>query len=276
MTPGRTSACRPSPAATRRGGSTPRSRRGAPCCPGPEPALAIVNFGRRDVPFDQDLPIPFSRAPPVRRHERRRRRRGRREAERPARVLPGRSGGHGSSPATSWDAASRIPCTAFDKWRVIPVLDDEDHVDRRGRDLLLRDVRPRYAVRVPDGRSHRSAAASSLGERLRHLRTGEARVEVSAVERVARADRVDVATGAGATACQRPSGSSAPAPVLPAFTTTSVGPRSAIARASPSLVVPRSNARSSSTPPSTRSHEREQTARSARRRDRSPTGPTGG
>ena len=58
----------------------------------PEPALrssnSDVGTSLSSGPAD-----PFLRAPPVRPHERRRRRRGRREAERPARVLPGRSRG---------------------------------------------------------------------------------------------------------------------------------------------------------------------------------------
>ncbi|MEO8423541.1 MAG: alanine racemase [Actinomycetota bacterium] len=92
----------------------------------PEPGLALLGFGKRDVPFDIDMPIP--------------------------QVV--RSG------ADAWDVAGRLtirelndqhaygtvipgtslevgdvvgcglshPCTAFDKWRVIPVLDDDDRV----------------------------------------------------------------------------------------------------------------------------------------------------
>ena len=93
----------------------------------PEQDLAIVNFGRRDVPFDQALPIPFSL-----RHRSGERREVtgsviverlndqhafcRIEPEVP--VEPGDLVGCGVSHA----------CTAFDKWRIIPVLDDEDRV----------------------------------------------------------------------------------------------------------------------------------------------------
>ena len=84
----------------------------------PEPGLAIVNAGRRDVPYDSGLPVP--------------QRRGDR------------------SPLTGWATAElndqhaflrgdgdelevgdlvgfgiSHPCTAFDKWRVIPVVDDD-------------------------------------------------------------------------------------------------------------------------------------------------------
>lgn len=80
----------------------------------PEPDLAIVTMGRRDVSFDQGLPIPL---------------------------------GLGRSVVTKLndqhayvhlDAAAEVgdwvrfgishPCTTFDKWRAIPVLDDGDRV----------------------------------------------------------------------------------------------------------------------------------------------------
>jgi D-serine deaminase-like pyridoxal phosphate-dependent protein len=93
----------------------------------PEPALAIVNFGRRDVPFDQDLPIPFS----VRRRsgdasdvagtivvEKLNDQHAFCRVDPEVELEPGDLVGCGVSHA----------CTAFDKWRVIPVLDDEDHV----------------------------------------------------------------------------------------------------------------------------------------------------
>ncbi len=93
----------------------------------PEPALAIVNFGRRDVPFDQDPPIPFS----VRRRsgdtsdvagavivEKLNDQHAFCRLDPEVRLEPGDLVGCGISHA----------CTAFDKWRVIPVLDDEDHV----------------------------------------------------------------------------------------------------------------------------------------------------
>ena len=93
----------------------------------PEPELAIFGFGKRDVPFDIDLPTPV--------------------------VIRRSSGGavdvHGGLEIRSLNdqhAYARVradlalepgdvvgfgishPCTAFDKWRVIPVLDDDDRV----------------------------------------------------------------------------------------------------------------------------------------------------
>ena len=89
--------------------------------------LAILGFGRRDVPFDQDLPMPFTLRRRLRRTRRRRRRPGRRAAERPARLLPGRPD-VAIEPGDLVGCGVSHPCTAFDKWRVIPVLDDDDHV----------------------------------------------------------------------------------------------------------------------------------------------------
>ena len=93
----------------------------------PEPQLALFGFGKRDVPFDIDLPSPV--------------------------VIRRASGGavvaNGDLEITSLNdqhAYGRVradltlepgdvvgfgishPCTAFDKWRFIPVLDDDDRV----------------------------------------------------------------------------------------------------------------------------------------------------
>ena len=85
----------------------------------PEPGLAILGAGKRDVPYDIGLPVPLSV-------------RGADGASRPldgstvdklndqhaylrgAQVLPGELVRLGVS----------HPCTAFDKWRTIPVVDD--------------------------------------------------------------------------------------------------------------------------------------------------------
>lgn len=93
----------------------------------PEPGLAILGAGRRDVPFDAGMPVPLR----VRGHD---------GATRPlsgaaidglndqhaylrgARVAPGELVCLGIS----------HPCTAFDRWRVIPVVGD----DYRVTDLL--------------------------------------------------------------------------------------------------------------------------------------------
>ncbi|OBG54805.1 amino acid deaminase [Mycolicibacterium fortuitum] len=82
----------------------------------PEPGLALATMGRRDVSFDAGLPVPLS--------------------------LPGSSvtklndqhaylqlGDGDDAPVGTWlPFGISHPCTTFDKWQVIPVLDDEDRV----------------------------------------------------------------------------------------------------------------------------------------------------
>jgi D-serine deaminase-like pyridoxal phosphate-dependent protein len=92
----------------------------------PEPGLAIVGAGRHHVAFDQDMPVPLRICP---------------AGGPPADA----SGMHVSSvddqhaylrlPADSSLAPGDLvcmgishPCTTFDKWRVIPVIDDDYHV----------------------------------------------------------------------------------------------------------------------------------------------------
>ncbi|MCA1703858.1 MAG: hypothetical protein LC808_11575, partial [Actinobacteria bacterium] len=93
----------------------------------PEPDLALVTFGRRDVGFDYGLPVPLGHIP---------------------------SGSATETPATGWQieqlndqhaylrhpAGDKVkvgdrlrcgishPCTTFDKWNVIPVVDDAYNV----------------------------------------------------------------------------------------------------------------------------------------------------
>ena len=93
----------------------------------PGPDVAIVNFGRRDVPFDQQLPMPFE----VRRHG------GARidvsggvvveklnDQHAYCRVVPGVR----IEPGDLVGCGVSHACSAFDRWRVMPVLDDDDHV----------------------------------------------------------------------------------------------------------------------------------------------------
>jgi D-serine deaminase-like pyridoxal phosphate-dependent protein len=93
----------------------------------PEPELAILGFGRRDVPFDQDMPVPFTL----------RRRSGERLDVAGSLVVDRLNDQHAYcrvGPAVSLEPGDLVgcgishPCTAFDKWRVIPVLDDDDRV----------------------------------------------------------------------------------------------------------------------------------------------------
>ncbi|MEW1961151.1 alanine racemase [Microbacterium sp. NPDC077644] len=84
----------------------------------PEAGLALLDAGRRDVPFDIDLPVPQSVA-------------GRITALNDQHAFL----------ALDEDASAAVgdvirlglshPCTAFDKWRVIPVIDDPDADDPR-------------------------------------------------------------------------------------------------------------------------------------------------
>jgi D-serine deaminase-like pyridoxal phosphate-dependent protein len=84
----------------------------------PEHDLALLTMGRRDVSFDQDLPLP--RALPDSaltklNDQHAFLRLGRRDADR---VEVG-----------SWlEFGISHPCTVFDKWQLIPVLDDDDRV----------------------------------------------------------------------------------------------------------------------------------------------------
>ncbi|MET0703940.1 MAG: alanine racemase [Mycobacterium sp.] len=87
----------------------------AQVCSRPEPDLAFLTMGRRDVAFDQDLPLPRSL---------------------PESVVTKLNDQHaflhlGSDDADRVDVGSWLefgishPCTVFDKWQLIPVLDDE-------------------------------------------------------------------------------------------------------------------------------------------------------
>jgi len=93
----------------------------------PEPGLAMVGLGRRDVPFDQGYPRPV-----LVRH-----------ADGATDEVGGRvevtalNDQHAYcrlEPSVPLDEGDLVmcgishPCTAFDRWRVIPVLDDEDRV----------------------------------------------------------------------------------------------------------------------------------------------------
>jgi D-serine deaminase-like pyridoxal phosphate-dependent protein len=82
----------------------------------PEPELAVLTMGRRDVSFDQDLPVPLGLADSVvtklnDQHAYLR-------LGDAVRVEVGAWLGFGIS----------HPCTVFDKWQLIPVLDADDRV----------------------------------------------------------------------------------------------------------------------------------------------------
>lgn len=94
----------------------------------PEPGLAIVGMGKRDAPYDSGMPVPL-----------RLRRDGASEIEdiRGRAVVPAMDDQHGylnfgddleMRPGDLVGFGISHPCTAFDKWRWLPVLDDNDRV----------------------------------------------------------------------------------------------------------------------------------------------------
>ncbi|MEO7127091.1 MAG: amino acid deaminase, partial [Nakamurella sp.] len=97
----------------------------------PEPELALLNAGRRDVPYDMGLPVPQLV-------------RGR-DAQSAKRALANScvSAVNDQHGYLVLDADSNLalgevvrmgishPCTAFDKWTTIPVIDDADAADPR-------------------------------------------------------------------------------------------------------------------------------------------------
>jgi D-serine deaminase-like pyridoxal phosphate-dependent protein len=93
----------------------------------PEPELALIGFGKRDVPFDAEMPIPRA----VRGAD------GVVRAETDGLVIQHLNDQHAYAsvaPGFGLEVGDAVmcgiahPCTAFDKWRVIPVLDGDDRV----------------------------------------------------------------------------------------------------------------------------------------------------
>jgi len=93
----------------------------------PEPGLALVNFGKRDVAYDVEMPVAIGV----------RRRGGGTVVPTDGLAVTGLNDQHGF--VTVGDGARlevgdvlvagiSHPCTAFDKWRAIPVVDDEYRV----------------------------------------------------------------------------------------------------------------------------------------------------
>jgi D-serine deaminase-like pyridoxal phosphate-dependent protein len=88
----------------------------------PEPGLAILGAGKRDLPHDLGMPVPVAA----------------RAIDGETRPLGGTVSALNDQHAYLRDADVRPgelvrlgishPCTAFDKWRVIPVVDDEYRV----------------------------------------------------------------------------------------------------------------------------------------------------
>jgi D-serine dehydratase len=107
-------------------GLVPAMELWAPVLSRPEPTLAIACAGRRDASFDQGLPVPLR----VRRPDGE-------ELSAGALTVTGLADQHAyvAVPADFELAPGDLvcfgishPCTTFDKWRVIPVVDDEYRV----------------------------------------------------------------------------------------------------------------------------------------------------
>ncbi len=90
----------------------------------PEKGIAFADFGRRDVPFDQGMPVAFA----VRSHD------GRDHRAADGITVTSLNDQHAylsvptSDPLEPGDwigCGISHPCTAFDKWRHIPLVDDE-------------------------------------------------------------------------------------------------------------------------------------------------------
>lgn len=84
----------------------------------PEEGLALLDAGRRDVPFDIDLPVPQTVAGAVTALN---------DQHAFLRLAPGAAAPVG----TVVRLGLSHPCTAFDKWRAIPIIDDPDADDPR-------------------------------------------------------------------------------------------------------------------------------------------------
>ena len=89
----------------------------------PEPALAILDGGKRDFPYDLDLPMP---------------QRGAAAGDRILKLNDQHAFLESSTAAVGDVVRLGLshPCTAFDKWRVIPVVDDADADDPLVVDLV--------------------------------------------------------------------------------------------------------------------------------------------
>ena len=95
----------------------------------PEKNLAFLTFGKRDAPFDLDLPLPLFALSPG-------------QSARTAQSLAGAqvtklndqhaylqlSDEHSLQIGDMVCCGISHPCTAFDKWRVLPIVDDEYNV----------------------------------------------------------------------------------------------------------------------------------------------------
>ncbi|MCS3442036.1 alanine racemase [Microbacterium phyllosphaerae] len=84
----------------------------------PEQGLALLDAGRRDVPFDLDLPIPQSVDGEI-------------TALNDQHAFLSLAPGASVAPGDVVRLGLSHPCTAFDKWRVVAIIDDPDAADPR-------------------------------------------------------------------------------------------------------------------------------------------------
>jgi D-serine deaminase-like pyridoxal phosphate-dependent protein len=104
----------------------------------PEPELALLDAGKRDLPFDEGLPVPqriSDRSPGMHDADLARATVSTLNAQHAFLRLPGRT-----ADAVPVGTVVRLglsdPCSAFDKWKLIPVVDDADKVNPRIVDVL--------------------------------------------------------------------------------------------------------------------------------------------
>lgn len=119
LTPGAAGAGRPGPALA------PAFELWAQVLSRPEPGLALLCAGRRDVPFDQGMPVPLRAGPPGALAEASGMRVSRLDDQHAYLTVPDASA---IGPGDLVCLGISHPCTAFDKWRVIPVVDDQYRV----------------------------------------------------------------------------------------------------------------------------------------------------
>ena len=94
----------------------------------PEPRLALVGIGRRDVPFDLGLPAPGRLRSAGGTGEARDVSGSSVRALNDQHAFVELAPGIVAKPGDWMSFGISHPCTAFDKWRLLPVIDDDDHV----------------------------------------------------------------------------------------------------------------------------------------------------
>lgn len=95
----------------------------------PEPGLALAGFGRRDAPTDSGMPVPLRLRPaasPGEEHDIRGRVEVAKLDDQHAYLHP--ELGLELHPGDLVCLGISHPCTAFDKWRVLPIVDDADRI----------------------------------------------------------------------------------------------------------------------------------------------------